>query len=115
MNAVTTDVDSTLTPASDDWQADLFGVISPPASAHCDEIDICTDPTVLKAIAPAQASLGIAIIQGIRSVITATRSKFFFILFLLLQASSLMLIIPAATSNAAAYSATPSLTIGSSA
>eukprot|EP00965_Chrysotila_dentata_P162795 5376188-Pleurochrysis_carterae.AAC.1 len=34
MNAVTTDVNSISTPASDYWQADLFGVIPPPASAH---------------------------------------------------------------------------------
>eukprot|EP00965_Chrysotila_dentata_P022652 750124-Pleurochrysis_carterae.AAC.1 len=33
INAVTTDV-NTSTPALDDWQADLFGVIPPPASAH---------------------------------------------------------------------------------
>eukprot|EP00965_Chrysotila_dentata_P096894 3202174-Pleurochrysis_carterae.AAC.1 len=57
MNALTTDVDSIPTPASDDLQADLFGVIPPPASAHavwtdpCDEIDMCTDPTVHSAIA----------------------------------------------------------------
>eukprot|EP00965_Chrysotila_dentata_P006045 198152-Pleurochrysis_carterae.AAC.1 len=74
MNAVTTDVDSTPTPASDDWQADLFGVIPPPASAHaawtidcCDEIDMCTNPTMLKVIAPAQPSLGIAIMHGLRA------------------------------------------------
>eukprot|EP00965_Chrysotila_dentata_P148887 4916751-Pleurochrysis_carterae.AAC.1 len=53
MNAVTTDVNNTSSyPALDDWQADLFGVISPPVSAHaawaddCDEIDMCTEPTV---------------------------------------------------------------------
>eukprot|EP00965_Chrysotila_dentata_P060303 1998896-Pleurochrysis_carterae.AAC.1 len=34
MNAVITDVDNTPTPALDDWQADFFGVIPPPASAH---------------------------------------------------------------------------------
>eukprot|EP00965_Chrysotila_dentata_P026566 880301-Pleurochrysis_carterae.AAC.1 len=34
MKAATTDVDSISTTASDDWQADLFGVIPPPASAH---------------------------------------------------------------------------------
>eukprot|EP00965_Chrysotila_dentata_P169804 5604724-Pleurochrysis_carterae.AAC.1 len=35
MNAVTIDVDNTSTPASDDWQLDLFGFISPPvSSAH---------------------------------------------------------------------------------
>eukprot|EP00965_Chrysotila_dentata_P064676 2144602-Pleurochrysis_carterae.AAC.1 len=51
MNAVTTDVDSTPRPASDDWQAALFGVIPPPASAvaawtdDCCDIDMCTDPT----------------------------------------------------------------------
>eukprot|EP00965_Chrysotila_dentata_P117730 3890223-Pleurochrysis_carterae.AAC.1 len=52
MNAVITDVDYTPTPSSDDWQADLFGIIPPPASAHaawthscCGEIDMCTDPT----------------------------------------------------------------------
>eukprot|EP00965_Chrysotila_dentata_P134606 4452397-Pleurochrysis_carterae.AAC.1 len=46
INAVTTDVDSISTPSFDDWQADLFGVIPHPASAHaawtddcCDEID----------------------------------------------------------------------------
>eukprot|EP00965_Chrysotila_dentata_P125924 4161913-Pleurochrysis_carterae.AAC.2 len=51
MNAVTTDLDNTSTPASDDWQADLFGVIPPSLSAHaawtddCDDIDMCIDPT----------------------------------------------------------------------
>eukprot|EP00965_Chrysotila_dentata_P047877 1588150-Pleurochrysis_carterae.AAC.1 len=62
MNSVTTDVDNTPTPSTDDWQADLFGVIPSPASAHAawtddcsDDIDMCTDPTVLKAIAPAQS------------------------------------------------------------
>eukprot|EP00965_Chrysotila_dentata_P123547 4084287-Pleurochrysis_carterae.AAC.1 len=30
MNAVTTGVSNTSTPALDDWQADLFGVIPPP-------------------------------------------------------------------------------------
>eukprot|EP00965_Chrysotila_dentata_P039556 1314801-Pleurochrysis_carterae.AAC.1 len=70
MNAVATDVDSISTPSSVDWQADLFGVIPAPASAHaawtdnCDEIDMCNDPAVVKAIAPAQPSLGIAIMQG---------------------------------------------------
>eukprot|EP00965_Chrysotila_dentata_P130917 4328182-Pleurochrysis_carterae.AAC.1 len=42
MNAVTTDVDNTPTSSSDDWQADFFGVIPPPASAHAawtDDID----------------------------------------------------------------------------
>eukprot|EP00965_Chrysotila_dentata_P115919 3832054-Pleurochrysis_carterae.AAC.1 len=34
MNAVTTDVYSISTPASDDWHVDLFGVIPPPTSAH---------------------------------------------------------------------------------
>eukprot|EP00965_Chrysotila_dentata_P107583 3554442-Pleurochrysis_carterae.AAC.3 len=34
MNAVTTDIGSTSTPASDNWQADLFGVIPPPVSAR---------------------------------------------------------------------------------
>eukprot|EP00965_Chrysotila_dentata_P088827 2933183-Pleurochrysis_carterae.AAC.1 len=74
MNAVTTDVENTPTPVSDDWQVDLFGVIPPPASAHaawtddcCDEIDMGTDPTVLKAIGPAQPSLGIAIMHGLRA------------------------------------------------
>eukprot|EP00965_Chrysotila_dentata_P250225 6209328-Pleurochrysis_carterae.AAC.1 len=87
MNAVTTDVDNTPTPPSDDWHADLPGVIPPPASAHAawtdddcrDEIDMCTDPTVLKAIACAYLSLGIMVMQGIRADITATRLAFFFI------------------------------------
>eukprot|EP00965_Chrysotila_dentata_P181368 5986092-Pleurochrysis_carterae.AAC.1 len=65
MNAVTTDVNNTSTPVLDDWQADLFGVIPSPVSAHaawtddCDEIDMCTEPTVRSAIACAQPSLGI--------------------------------------------------------
>eukprot|EP00965_Chrysotila_dentata_P161323 5327421-Pleurochrysis_carterae.AAC.1 len=66
MNAVTTDVNNTSIPALDDWQADLFGVIPTPVSAHaaawtddCDEIDMCTEPTVRSAIACAQPSLGI--------------------------------------------------------
>eukprot|EP00965_Chrysotila_dentata_P000472 15717-Pleurochrysis_carterae.AAC.1 len=82
MNTVATDVDNTPAPSSDDWQADLFGVIPPPASAHaawsddcCDEINMRTDPTVLQPIAPAQPSLGIAIMPGLRAVITATRYR----------------------------------------
>eukprot|EP00965_Chrysotila_dentata_P183128 6047417-Pleurochrysis_carterae.AAC.1 len=76
---------------------------------------MCTDPAVLKAIAPAQPSLDIAIMQGLCAVITATRSAFFVILLLLLQAASQMPIKNAAyTSTAAAYSATPTLNIGSS-
>eukprot|EP00965_Chrysotila_dentata_P110550 3652618-Pleurochrysis_carterae.AAC.1 len=96
MNAVTTDLDNTPTPASDDWQADLIGVISPPASAHaawtddCDDIDMSIDPTVRSAISSAQLSLGIIIMQSIRAIITATRSAFFLILLLLLQAASSM-------------------------
>eukprot|EP00965_Chrysotila_dentata_P095462 3155212-Pleurochrysis_carterae.AAC.1 len=66
-----------------------------------------TDPTVLKGIAPAQSSLGIAIMHGLRAVITVTRSACFFILLLLLQVASPMPIIPATTSTAAAYSAIP--------
>eukprot|EP00965_Chrysotila_dentata_P181302 5984501-Pleurochrysis_carterae.AAC.1 len=62
MNAVTTDVNNTSTPALIDWQADL-----------CDKIDKGTYPTVLKPIAPTQPLLGIAIMQGLRAVITATR------------------------------------------
>eukprot|EP00965_Chrysotila_dentata_P088554 2924507-Pleurochrysis_carterae.AAC.1 len=60
MNAVTTDLDNTLTPVSNDWQADLFGVISPPASAHaawtddCNDVDVSIDPTVHCAISSAQ-------------------------------------------------------------
>eukprot|EP00965_Chrysotila_dentata_P058548 1942442-Pleurochrysis_carterae.AAC.1 len=74
-----------------------------------------TDPTVLKAIAPAQPSLDIAIMQGLRAVVTATRSAFFFfILLLLLQAESPMPIIPATIYTAAAYSAIPLRTIGGS-
>eukprot|EP00965_Chrysotila_dentata_P095536 3157596-Pleurochrysis_carterae.AAC.1 len=80
MNAVTTDLDNTPTPASDDWHADLFAVIPPPASAHaawtddCDEIDMCTESTLRSAIASAQPSLGITAMQGICAVIiTATR------------------------------------------
>eukprot|EP00965_Chrysotila_dentata_P225240 6194639-Pleurochrysis_carterae.AAC.2 len=59
-NAVSTDVDNVCAPPSDDWQADLFGVIPPPEGAHaawtddCDEIDMCTDPTVRGAIACAR-------------------------------------------------------------
>eukprot|EP00965_Chrysotila_dentata_P131440 4344957-Pleurochrysis_carterae.AAC.1 len=104
-NAVTTD-------------ADLFGVIPPPASANaawtdncCNEIDMCPDLAVLNASTPAQPSLGIAILQGLRAVVSATRSAFFFILLLLLQAASPMPIIPAATSTASAYSAIPPRTI----
>eukprot|EP00965_Chrysotila_dentata_P132957 4396059-Pleurochrysis_carterae.AAC.1 len=52
--------------------------------------------------------------QGLRAVITATRSAFFFILLLLLLAASSMPIIPAATSTAAAYSAVPPRTIAGS-
>eukprot|EP00965_Chrysotila_dentata_P031033 1033247-Pleurochrysis_carterae.AAC.1 len=83
MNAVTNDLDNTSTPASDDWQAEIFGAIPPPASAHaawtnncCDEIDMCTDLAVLNAIAPAQPSMGIAIMQGLRAIVTTTRSAF---------------------------------------
>eukprot|EP00965_Chrysotila_dentata_P158416 5232475-Pleurochrysis_carterae.AAC.3 len=51
INTIATDVDNTSTPASDDWQANLFGVIPLPVSAHaawtdgCDEVDMCTDRT----------------------------------------------------------------------
>eukprot|EP00965_Chrysotila_dentata_P107396 3548336-Pleurochrysis_carterae.AAC.1 len=63
MNAVT-DVNNTTTPALDDWQADLFGVTLPPASAHAAWTSptaavtrsTCA-PTVLKAIAPARPSV----------------------------------------------------------
>eukprot|EP00965_Chrysotila_dentata_P064390 2133669-Pleurochrysis_carterae.AAC.2 len=98
MNAVTTDLDNTPTSASDDWQVGLFGVIPPPASAHdawtddCDDIDMCIDPTMRSAIS--SPSLGIIIMQGMRAIITATRSAFFLILLLLLQAASLMPVIP---------------------
>eukprot|EP00965_Chrysotila_dentata_P036065 1200365-Pleurochrysis_carterae.AAC.2 len=34
MNAATTDVNNTSNPTLDDWQADLFGGIPPPVSAH---------------------------------------------------------------------------------
>eukprot|EP00965_Chrysotila_dentata_P032428 1081237-Pleurochrysis_carterae.AAC.1 len=34
MSAVSTDAGSACAPSSDDWQADLFGVIPPPAGAH---------------------------------------------------------------------------------
>eukprot|EP00965_Chrysotila_dentata_P119110 3937896-Pleurochrysis_carterae.AAC.1 len=37
---------------------------------------MCTDPTVLKAIVPAQPLLGIAIVQGICKIIAAIRSTF---------------------------------------
>eukprot|EP00965_Chrysotila_dentata_P184692 6096500-Pleurochrysis_carterae.AAC.1 len=74
VNAATTDVNNISTPALDDWQADLFGVIPPSASAHAawtddcyDEIDKGTSPIVLERIAPAQPSLGIAIMQGLRA------------------------------------------------
>eukprot|EP00965_Chrysotila_dentata_P256405 6212527-Pleurochrysis_carterae.AAC.3 len=84
MNAVATDVNSTSTPALEDWQADLFGVIPPPVSAHaawtddcCDEMDMGTEPTERSAIAGAQLSLGITVMQGIRAAITATQSVFF--------------------------------------
>eukprot|EP00965_Chrysotila_dentata_P180298 5952572-Pleurochrysis_carterae.AAC.1 len=43
MNAVTTDVNNTSTPALYDWQADLFGAIPPPASAHAAWTDDCDD------------------------------------------------------------------------
>eukprot|EP00965_Chrysotila_dentata_P175392 5789219-Pleurochrysis_carterae.AAC.1 len=66
------------------------------------------------AITPAQPSLGIAIMQGLRVVVTATRSAFFLIVLLFLQAASPMPIIPAATSTMAAYSAIPPHTIGGS-
>eukprot|EP00965_Chrysotila_dentata_P118114 3903849-Pleurochrysis_carterae.AAC.1 len=60
MNAVTPDLDNIPTPASDDWQGYLFGVIPPPSSAHaawtddCDNIDMSIDPTVRSAISSAQ-------------------------------------------------------------
>eukprot|EP00965_Chrysotila_dentata_P047642 1579868-Pleurochrysis_carterae.AAC.1 len=83
MNAVITDLDNTPTPVSNDWQADLFGVIPPPASAHaawtddCDDIDVSIDPTVRCAISSAQPSLGSIIMRSIRAIITATRSAYF--------------------------------------
>eukprot|EP00965_Chrysotila_dentata_P149211 4927747-Pleurochrysis_carterae.AAC.1 len=74
---------------------------------------MCNDPAVVKAIALAQPSLGIAIMQGLHAVIPATRSAFFFILFLLLQAANPMPITPTST-TAPAYSALLPRTIGGS-
>eukprot|EP00965_Chrysotila_dentata_P185163 6112393-Pleurochrysis_carterae.AAC.2 len=67
---------------------------------------MCTDPTVLKAIAPAKPLLGIAIMEGLRAVITATWPAFFLSCFFFSK-SQLHPTIPAATSTAAAYSAIP--------
>eukprot|EP00965_Chrysotila_dentata_P052425 1739113-Pleurochrysis_carterae.AAC.1 len=61
-----------MTPSTDDWDADFFGVISPPASAHAtwaaddDEmIDMCTDPTVHNTIAPTAFSTCAALMHGL--------------------------------------------------
>eukprot|EP00965_Chrysotila_dentata_P122478 4047835-Pleurochrysis_carterae.AAC.1 len=69
-----------MTPSTDDWGADFFGVILPPASAHAtwaaddDEIDTCTDPTVRNTIASTALSTCAVIMHGIRAFATTTRS-----------------------------------------